>query len=237
MAKLCVNVDHVATLRQARMIDYPDPLEAALLAEKSGAVGITIHLREDRRHIQDADVFNIKKNIGTKLNLEMATAKEIVEIALKVKPYQVTFVPEKRKEITTEGGLSVSKRFAHYKKVTQRFIEAGILVSHFVDPDKNEISSARSAGADAVELNTGAYSEAKNKREQKSSLKKLREGALFARSIGLDVHAGHGLNLENVKPVSDIKIFSELNIGHSIIARAVMVGLKKAVKEMIIAIR
>ncbi len=236
MAKLCVNVDHVATVRQARMITNPDPLEAALLAESAGAVGITIHLREDRRHIQDKDVPRIKKGINTKLNLEMALANEIVEIAHKVKPHQVTFVPEKRREITTEGGLDITKGRRKTKKIIDGFKDRKIVVSLFIDPDEDQIRVAHDLSADAIEINTGAYSEAGTKREIKSRLRKIEKGAILANNLGLATHAGHGLNVNNVGAIAAISTVEELNIGHSIVSRAIMIGFSSAVKEMIGAI-
>jgi len=236
MAKLCVNVDHVATVRQARMIDYPDPLEAALIAEAAGSVGITVHLREDRRHIQDRDVTRIRKAIATKLNLEMATAGEIVEIALKVRPFQVSFVPERRREITTEGGLDVTVRQKRLKAIIDRFRAKGIVVSLFVDPVADQVRAARDVGADAVELNTGAYSEATTKRRIAAELRKIDRAAALSERLSLVTHAGHGLNLSNVGPVAAIRVVDELNIGHSIVARSIMVGFFEAVREMIRAI-
>ncbi|MGK7344922.1 MAG: pyridoxine 5'-phosphate synthase [Candidatus Nitrospinota bacterium M3_3B_026] len=233
MAKLCVNVDHVATVRQARMAGYPDPIEAALEAEKAGSRGITVHLREDRRHIQDRDVFRIKKAISTKLNLEMAAAPEIIEIALKVKPWQVTFVPERRQEITTEGGLDVTRRQRMLKETIDRFRDKKILVSLFIDPDQEMVRAAADLGADAIEINTGQYSEARAKRSRAAELKKIEKAAKLSAGLVGATHAGHGLNLDNVGPIAAIPTIEELNIGHSIVARAVMVGIRGAVKEMI----
>jgi len=232
MAKLCVNVDHVATVRQARRIDYPDPLEAAIEAETAGACGITIHLREDRRHIQDRDVSRIKKAISTKLNLEMATADEIIDIALKTRPWQVTFVPERRQEITTEGGLDVTRRQKRMRSVIERFRKRRILVSLFIDPAPEQIRAAVSLGADAVEINTGQYSEAKTKKSLASELKKIKKAAALAEKLDITTHAGHGLNLKNVGPIAAIPNIEELNIGHSIVARALVVGMRGAVAEM-----
>lgn len=232
MAKLCVNVDHVATVRQARMIDAPDPLEAAMIAEAAGAVGITVHLREDRRHIQDNDVARLRKAVKTKLNLEMATAPEIVEFALKTRPDQVTFVPERRREVTTEGGLDVTVRQRRLKKIIDRFRDKKIVVSLFIDPDADQIDAALALGAGAVELNTGQYSEARTKRAARSEMAKIKRAAARCAGHGLVTHAGHGLNLANVGPVAAIETVDELNIGHSIVGRAVMVGFAEAVKEM-----
>ncbi|MBI4666247.1 MAG: pyridoxine 5'-phosphate synthase [Nitrospinae bacterium] len=236
MARLCVNVDHVATVRQARRTVMPDPLEAALLAEQAGACGITIHLREDRRHIQDADVARIKKGIATKLNLEMATAEEIVKIALKTRPYQVTFVPEKRREITTEGGLDVTRDQKRLQAIIGKFRSKGIIVSLFIDPYERQVTASHVLGADAVELNTGAYSEAKGARAVKGELTKLEKAAALTGALGLTTHAGHGLTVANVAPVARIANIEELNIGHSIVSRAVITGFSAATREMIDAI-
>ncbi|MDH5477830.1 MAG: pyridoxine 5'-phosphate synthase [Nitrospinota bacterium] len=233
MARLCVNVDHVATLRQARGVDYPDPLEAALLAEAAGCVGITVHLREDRRHIQDHDVARIKKRISTKLNLEMAAAPEIVEIAMKTRPWQVTFVPEKRKELTTEGGLNLTRNQKKLGLIIEGFKRKKIVVSLFIDPEEDATRRALELGADAVEFNTGRYCEAPNKKEQAHELAKVRSASALAARLGLTPHAGHGLNLDNVGPIASIAEIEELNIGHSIVTRAVMVGFAAAVEEMI----
>jgi len=233
MAKLCVNVDHVATLRQARGEDYPDPLEAALLAETAGCVGITVHLREDRRHIQDYDVARIKKRISTKLNLEMSVAADIVEIALKTRPWQVTFVPERRKEVTTEGGLNLARGQRHLAAVIERFKARKIVVSLFIDPDEQTTRQAAELGADAVEFNTGRYCLARPGRQRITELKKIIAMRELAGGLGLATHAGHGLNLSNVGPIAAIPNLDELNIGHAIVARAVMVGFAQAVGEMI----
>lgn len=237
MADLCVNVDHVATVRQARKTVMPDPLEAATLAEKAGAVGITIHLREDRRHIQDADARRIKRGISTKLNLEMAASPEIIGIALAVKPFQVTLVPERRMELTTEGGLDVTRGKRRLKDVIEKFHAKKILVSLFIDPQEDQARSAVDAGADAVEFNTGAYSEAKTKRATGTEIKRLLRAAGLTEKIGLVTHAGHGLTVANVGPVAAIPNVEELNIGHSIVSRSIMVGMERATLEMIEAIR
>ena len=236
MAKLCVNVDHVATVRQARMIDYPDPLEAALLAEAAGASGVTIHLREDRRHIQDSDVSRIRKKIATKLNLEMAAAPEIITIALKTKPWQVTFVPERRQEVTTEGGLNLARGKRKLGPVLEKFRGRKILTSLFIDPDEESVRIASGLGADAVEFNTGAYCETKSKKSRAAELKKIEKMCAFSSGLGLVTHAGHGLHLGNVRPIAAISVVDELNIGHSIVSRALMVGFVEAVREMIEAL-
>src|SRR3989338_6295068 len=220
MAKLCVNVDHVATVREARKTIEPDPVAAAVLAELACAHGITIHLREYRRHIQDRDLHIMRQVVKTKLNLEMAATKEMIDIALSVKPDQVTFVPEKRQEITTEGGLDVISQEDYLRRAIKRFKEAGIPVSIFIDPDLKQIRSAKKTGADCVEINTGKNSEVKT-------------AVKFAYKSKFTVHAGHGLTYSNVKRVSDLKEISELNIGHNIVARAVLVGMERAVREML----
>lgn len=229
---LGVNIDHVATIREARKIDYPDPVEAALLCQGAGADSIVCHLREDRRHIQDRDLYILKKRLIAKLNMEMAMSDEIVRIALDVKPCQATLVPEKRRELTTEGGLDVCSEKSRIKKVLGKMEGAGIGVSLFIDPDKRQIAASREAGARMIELHTGEYANAKNKAEARRELSLLKMAAAFAKKIGLRVFAGHGLNYENTKPLTKIKEIEEFNIGHSIIARAVFVGLRRAVKDM-----
>ncbi len=230
--RLGVNVDHVATLRQARGCDYPDPLEAALAAERGGARGITVHLREDRRHIQDSDVIAIKNGIATKLNLEMAADGEIVEFACKLRPADVCLVPEKRQELTTEGGLSVAGREDFIGAAVSRLREAGIRVSLFIDPDPAEIEAAAAVAAEVVELHTGSYAEASGAAQVRARLDELRKGAGDAAGLGLIVNGGHGLTLANVAPVAAIAEIEELNIGHSIVSRAIMVGIEQAVREM-----
>jgi pyridoxine 5-phosphate synthase len=238
MATLCVNIDHIATLRQARREDEPDPIQAALLAEKGGAIGITAHLREDRRHIHDADVVALRKVVHTKLNLEMAATPEMVDFALKVKPDQVTLVPERRQELTTEGGLRLDAHLPRIQGAVDRLQAKGIPVSLFILPDKNTLDIAARLGALYVELHTGAYSracrEGKNVQEE---LIRLAAGARYAQSLGLQVHAGHGLTYANVAPISSLPEIEDLNIGHNIIARASMVGLIQAVREMAAILR
>ena len=236
MAKLCVNIDHVTTVRQARMVDYPDPVAAALMAEDAGCTGITVHLREDRRHIQDNDVYRLRNLITTKLNLEMAAVPAIVEVARDVEPDQVTLVPERRQEITTEGGLNVIRGKKKLGKIIRMFQDMDIPVSLFVDPEKDQIKAAVELGANSIELNTGSYSEAKSKKEKNAELSKIKKAAKLSEQLSIITHAGHGLNLDNVIPVAAINSILELNIGHSIVARAVMVGMKNAVKEMIKAL-
>ena len=233
MAKLCINVDHVATVREARKTTEPDPIAAAVLAELAGAHGITIHLREDRRHIQDRDLRIMREVVKTKLNLEMAATKEMINIALSVKPDQVTFVPEKRQEITTEGGLDVILQENYIRRAIKTFKKADIPVSIFIDPDLKQIRTAKKIGADCVEINTGKYSEAKTEKESDVEFEKVKDAVKFAYKSKFIVHAGHGLTYKNVKRVSDLKEISELNIGHNIIARAVLVGMERAVREML----
>lgn len=237
MARLYVNVDHVATVRQARQTVEPDPLAAALLAELAGADGITIHLREDRRHIQDRDVARIRKEIKTKLNLEMAPTDEMVRIALETSPDQVSLVPEKREEITTEGGLDICSREKRLKGLKDRFKLAGISFSLFIDPDIEQINAAHRVEADSIEINTGLYSELKDASEIERELSKIRNAASHAAERGLRVFAGHGLNNENVSAIAVIPEIEELNIGHNIVARAIYIGMENSVKEMIRSIK
>jgi pyridoxine 5-phosphate synthase len=228
---LGVNVDHVATLRQARRTTYPDPVFAALLAEQAGADSITIHLREDRRHIQDRDVRLCKDALQTRLNLEMAATDEMLKIAREVRPADCCLVPEKRTEVTTEGGLDVSGQEAALKAYCARLADVGIRVSLFIDPDKDQLDAARRIGAPVVELHTGAYSDATGERRA-HEFKRIEDAARHAHSIGLTVHAGHGLNYHNVQPIAAIPQIVELNIGHAIVARAVIDGMREAVAEM-----
>lgn len=231
-ALLGVNIDHVATLRQARGTSYPDPVNAALICEQAGAEGITLHLREDRRHIQDADVYRMRPALKTRMNLEMAVTDEMVEIAKKVKPHHICFVPEKRQEVTTEGGLDVVGHFEDVKKATQELTAIGCDVSLFIDADFAQIDAAVACGAPTIELHTGAYADAETPEKQQNELERIIKGAEYAASKGLVVNAGHGLNLENVTPIAKIPQIHELNIGHSLIADAVFIGLADAVKEM-----
>lgn len=229
---LGVNVDHIATLRQARGTDYPDPVLGALLAEKSGADSITVHLREDRRHIQDHDVIRMRQQLQTRLNLEMALTEEMLGIAINLKPEDCCLVPEKRAELTTEGGLDV---LAAEKDVTagcERLTAAGIRVSLFIDPDQAQIAAAHRCGAPAIELHTGVYADATDRKKQQIELARIRDSAEYAASLGLVVNAGHGLHYGNVSEVAAISQIVELNIGHSIIARAVIDGLSISVQEM-----
>ncbi|MDD5491530.1 MAG: pyridoxine 5'-phosphate synthase [bacterium] len=233
MTILCVNIDHVATLRQARGRIEPQILTAARIAENAGARGITVHLREDRRHIQDQDVYDLRGAVQTKLNLEMAATEEIVNIALKIGPDMVTLVPEKRKELTTEGGLDVVRGKDKLRKVISSFHGKGIPVSLFIAPDQRQVKASAAIGADTIELHTGIYVNALGKKQQSDELKKLRLAAQLALKLGLNLNAGHGLDYRNVIPIAGIKGMQELNIGHSIISRAMFVGLDKAVKEMV----
>ncbi|MGE5802898.1 MAG: pyridoxine 5'-phosphate synthase [Gemmatimonadota bacterium] len=227
--RLYVNIDHVATLREARKTDEPDPVQAAAACERAGADGITVHLREDRRHIQDADVVALAKRIKTVLNLELGAAPEIVRIAARVKPFQATLVPERRREITTEGGLALRRGDRRLRLAIELLQDAGIRVSLFIDPAPNVIDQARALGVPAIELHTGRY--AHNWRRP-GPLNELRRAASHAKSLGLAVHAGHGLTYQNVQPVARIPEIEELNIGHSIVSNAVYWGLEEAVRRM-----
>lgn len=228
---LGVNIDHVATLRQARRARYPDPLYAALQAEQAGADSITLHLREDRRHIQDRDVYAMRDALQTRMNLEMAVTEEMLGIAAKVRPQDCCLVPESRQEITTEGGLDVLGQRARIAAAVQTLSSAGIRVSLFIDPDAVQIEAARHAGAPAIELHTGAYAEAEGAARARE-FERLREAARLAASLGLTVNAGHGLHYHNVEPIAAIAEITELNIGHSIIARAIADGMDRAVRDM-----
>ena len=230
--RLGVNIDHVATVRQARRVSMPDPVEAARLAERGGAGGITVHLREDRRHIQDHDVERLRVAITTKLNLEMAATPEMQAKALEVRPEDVCIVPERRQELTTEGGLDVVANQAALRDLTRALRARGIRVSVFIDADAKQIDAAAEIEADAGELHTGAYAEARDPYRLQGELTRLRAGARLAAARGLIVNAGHGLRLDNVKPIAAIAEIVELNIGHSIVARAVLVGMEAAVREM-----
>ena len=229
---LGVNIDHVATLRNARGTRYPSPLEAALVAETHGADLITLHLREDRRHIKDADVFAIKQAIRTRMNLEMALTTEMLDNALQVQPEDVCIVPEKRQEVTTEGGLDVLAQQQTVAEFTQRLNTAGIRVSLFIDADEQQIKAARDVGAQAIELHTGAYADATSHAARQNELLRLEEAAYFASELGLVVNAGYGLAIHNVAPVARILPIRELNIGHALIAQAVFLGLPEAIRQM-----
>lgn len=233
MITLGVNVDHVATVRQARGIDEPDPVTAAALAELAGAECITVHLREDRRHIQDRDVEILRQTVKTRLNLEMAATEEMVGIALKVLPDCVTLVPEKREELTTEGGLDVAHLRSTLKDQVATLRQGGMLVSLFIDPDLEQVKASHRVGAQAIELHTGSYCEAPDDASRKDELRKLEMAVKAAKKLGLQVNAGHGLNYINVRDVAALGGITELNIGHSIVARAVLVGMERAVREMV----
>ena len=231
MAELGVNIDHVATVREARKTREPDPAWAAALAELGGADGITLHLREDRRHIQDRDLFVMKETVACKLNLELACEDEVLAIACKVRPEQVTLVPERREEVTTEGGLDVLGSREKVQKAVDRLHDAGMIVSLFLDPDEAQIQAAADLNVDAVELHTGMYSLAKVDARQ-GELAKLANAGKLIRSLGMTLHAGHGLDYRNVKPIAELEGMCELNIGHSIVGRSIMVGMQQAVREM-----
>lgn len=231
MIKLGINIDHVATVREARKTYEPDPVRAAVLVELGGADQITVHLRQDRRHIQDRDLYLLRKTVVTMLNLEMAAVDEIVDIALEVKPEQVTLVPEKREEVTTEGGLNVSASVDDLSKVIATLKGNGITVSCFIDPDEEQICASKDAGADFVELHTGAYANAKDS-DQEKELGRLIKASECAYENSIGLNAGHGLTYRNIIPVLQFRALHEVNIGHSIIARAVFVGIERAVREM-----
>jgi len=236
--RLYVNIDHVATIREARQTDEPDPVEAAADAELAGADGITVHLREDRRHIQDADVTALADSVRTVLNLELGAHADIVRFAARIKPFQATLVPEKRQEITTEGGLALRKNDRRLRGAIAKLQDAGIRVSLFIDPSLKTIDVAHALGVPAIELHTGAYANASNRKtsndlRQRRALNELRKAAEHAKSIGLAVHAGHGLTYQNVQPVAAIPEIEELNIGHSIVSNAVFWGMEEAVRRMV----
>lgn len=231
MKKLGVNIDHIATVRNARGINYPKPLMAALYAEEGGADNITCHLREDRRHIRDEDVIELKRSITTPLNLEMAVTDEMIKFALEIQPAVVTFVPEKREELTTEGGLNVIANAEKIKVAIQKFQEKGIATSLFVDPDLKNIEKALEIGAQGIEIHTGTYAN-QPKELQSRELDKIFSAAVFANQQGLDVHAGHGLHYQNVSPLLQIPDIFSFQIGHAIVSRALFVGIKQAVHEM-----
>jgi pyridoxine 5-phosphate synthase len=232
MLNLGVNIDHVATLREVRRGIEPEPAFAALIAQTAGADSIVAHLREDRRHIKERDLYILKEIVRVKLNLEMSIAEEIVAIACKVKPDQATLVPERRQELTTEGGLDVVSHFNRIKQAFHKLDKQAIMVSLFIDPDKKQIDAARKLGIRMIELHTGRYADAKNKKEQDKYFKELETAVKYARDKGLHVYAGHGLNYYNVSRVAKIEGIEELNIGYSIVCRAVLVGLERAVREM-----
>ncbi len=237
MAKLGVNIDHVATLREARKTYMPDPVEAALVCEEAGCDSIVCHLREDRRHIKDVDVVSLRETVRTRLNLEMSIAAEIVGIACRISPDQATLVPERRQEVTTEGGLDVKKNLKKVSAVVSKLRASGIDVSLFINPSASQIAASAKAGAGIIELHTGVYANVKSDSARKKELDVLRKSVKYAKSLGLEVNAGHGLTYENVSDVAKIEGMNELNIGHSIISRAVFTGISAAVKEMLELVR
>ena len=231
--RLGVNIDHVATVRQARGTNEPDPIAAAFLVELAGAEGIVVHLREDRRHIQDRDLEILRKIVKLHLNLEMAATEEMIEIALRTKPDMVTLVPEKREELTTEGGLDVVSHSEEISKAVAALKDGGIVVSLFIDPEMAQIKAAAKVGADVVELHTGEYANAQDAEEEMAQMERIRNGAILAEKLSLGVSAGHGLTYQNVADICAIEPIEELNIGHSIISRAILVGLERAVRDML----
>lgn len=232
MIELGVNIDHVATLRQQRFTTYPDPVQAAVRAEDAGADVITLHLREDRRHIQDADVAAIRPLLRTRMNLECAITPEMLDIACRIQPQDVCLVPEKRAELTTEGGLDVAGQFDHVRDAVAQLLDAGIRVSLFIDPEANQIEAARKTGATVIELHTGAYAESSDPAVINAELARLRSGIALGVGCGLRVNAGHGLHYENVQTIAALPGIAELNIGHAIVARAVFDGWEKAIRDM-----
>lgn len=232
MIKLGINIDHVATVRQARGTRYPNLVRAALICEEAGADAITIHLREDRRHIQDADVDILRDMLQTRMNLECAVTDEMITNALRVKPHDICLVPEKREELTTEGGLDIVKHFDAVQRATQRCTETGIRVSLFIDAEERQLDAAKKAGAPVVEIHTGKYADADSVSAREQELARIHRAALYAHTLGLQVNAGHGLNYHNIMPIVAIPHIAELNIGHAIIAEAIFIGLEQAVKNM-----
>ncbi|HIE5062740.1 TPA: pyridoxine 5'-phosphate synthase [Serratia marcescens] len=234
---LGVNIDHIATLRNARGTQYPDPVQAAFIAEQAGADGITVHLREDRRHITDRDVRLLRQTIQTRMNLEMAVTDEMLDIAIELKPHFCCLVPEKREEVTTEGGLDVAGQLGKMSVAVERLAQAGILVSLFIDPDHRQIDAAVAVGAPYIEIHTGAYAEAQGELAVQAELRRIAVAAAYAAEKGLKVNAGHGLTYHNVQPIAALPEMHELNIGHAIIGQAVMSGLPAAVADMKVLMR
>jgi pyridoxine 5-phosphate synthase len=232
MIKLGLNIDHVATLRQVRGARYPNVLRAALICEEAGADAITLHLREDRRHIQDADVQILRGMLQTRMNLECAVTDEMIEHALRIKPHDICLVPERREELTTEGGLDVLRHFDAVKSATARCMDADIRVSLFVDADEKQIDAAKKLGAPVVEIHTGKYADADSVPERERELERIRRAVMYGHALGLQVNAGHGLNYHNVRPIAAIPHIAELNIGHAIVAEALFIGLEQAVRNM-----
>lgn len=235
--KLAVNVDHIATIREARRHTYPEPVLAALLAEQAGAEGIVCHIRSDRRHIKERDLHLLKQTVKTKLNIEMAATEEMKQIAMDIKPDIVSLVPERDEEITTEGGLDVQSNEAHLKTHIQELKQAGIRVSIFVDPDKDQIDACQRAGVDLIEINTGKYADLKPGEKRNQALEEIVQAAKHGAGLGLEIHAGHGLDYFNVKPVAAIPEMKEFSIGFAIVARAAIVGIHRAVKDMVALIQ
>jgi pyridoxine 5-phosphate synthase len=231
--RLAINIDHVATLRNARGGTIPDPVEAAQICEDAGAVGIVCHSREDRRHIKDDDVRRLRAVIKKKLDLEMAATEEIIGIAIKTKPELVTLVPERRQELTTEGGLDIVKQKNYYAEVIKRFRQNQIPISLFIDPVETQIRASADIGTDMIEIHTGEYAEAKNEKETKEQLQRIQEAARLGKKLNLGVNAGHGLDYDNIKPITAIHEIDEVSIGHTIIVRAMFIGLHQAVREML----
>ena len=229
---LGINIDHVATVRQARRASEPDPVHAAVLAELGGAAGITVHLRQDRRHVQDRDLEVLRQTVRTKLNLEMAATQEMLRVALTVKPDQATLVPERREELTTEGGLDVVLNSVQLRPIVKTLAEGGIEVSIFLDPDLEQVKEAHKLDAQAVEINTASWADARDAKQRETALRRIVDAARLGKRLGLLVHAGHGLTYQNVAPIAALSEVSELNIGHSIVSRAVLVGMERAVREM-----
>jgi pyridoxine 5-phosphate synthase len=232
MIKLGLNIDHVATLRQARGTRYPNLVRAALVCEEAGADAITIHLREDRRHIQDEDVRILRGMLQTRMNLECAVTEEMLQHALHIKPHDICLVPERREEVTTEGGLDVVRHYKAVQAATRRCMEAGIRVSLFIDPEEKQLEAAKTLGAPVVEIHTGKYADADSLPEREHELERIRQAVAHGHALGLQVNAGHGLNYHNVQPIVAIPHVAELNIGHAIVAEAVFIGLEQAVKNM-----
>jgi pyridoxine 5-phosphate synthase len=232
MARLGVNIDHVATVRQARRASEPDPVHAAVLAELGGAAGITVHLRQDRRHVQDRDLEVLRQVVRTKLNLEMAATQEMLRAALTVKPDQATLVPERREELTTEGGLDVVLNSVQLRPIVKTLAEGGIEVSIFIDPDLEQVKEAHKLDAQAIEVNTASWADARDAKQREAALRRIVDAARLGRRLGLAVHAGHGLTYQNVGSIAALSEIGELNIGHSIVSRAVLVGMERAVREM-----
>jgi pyridoxine 5-phosphate synthase len=232
MIKLGVNIDHIATLRQARRTSYPSPIEAALIAELAGADAITLHLREDRRHIQDKDVEILRDILKTRMNLESAVTEEMIDFALRIKPQDICLVPERREELTTEGGLDVQRHFEQVRRACRKLANSGVRVSLFVDADPVQIEAAAQAEAPVIEIHTGHYADAEGGSEQQNELKRIRDAVDKGLREGLQVNAGHGLHYQNVQPIASLPGISELNIGHSIVAHALFVGFEAAVREM-----